>query len=290
MIHYLLHLVVYFQIFILVALSLNILIGYGGLLQVAHAAYFGVGAYAAALVSRDLGLGFFSSLGVAAVSAGALSLAVALPAWRFRGDYFLLVSLAVQVALYSVMYNWIELTGGSRGLIGIPAPAIGGSRIDTLGGYVALYAVIAGAICGGLAFLKLGPFGLALKAFRDDEVAARSLGIPVRRLKVQAFVIASGVVGVAGGMYAAYVNYVDPSSFSLDQSILMLSMVIVGGTGNVLGPIVGAGVLIALPEILRLFPLPDAFAANVQLLVYGLLLIGLMHWRPQGLAGTYTFE
>ncbi len=138
--------------------------------------------------------------------------------------------------------------------------------------------------------LKQSPFGRSLQAMRDDELAARSLGLPVRLLKIESFLIASAMVGVAGGMYAAYVSYIDPTSFTLDESILMLSMVIVGGTGNVRGPIIGAAVLIAIPEILRFLALPDAIAANMRLLIYGLLLILMMHLRPQGLAGKYRFE
>lgn len=290
MTEYLFHLLVYFEVFVLVSLSLNLLIGYGGLLQIAHAGYFGVGAYCAALLSLRLGFGFFPALAVAALVTSLLSLLVSLPAWRFRGDYFLLVSLAVQVVLYSVLYNWVELTNGPHGLVGIPRPAITGSQFAIIRGMVVLYGAITASLVLLLALLKKSPFGLALEAMREDELAARSLGLPVRRLKIEAFAVGSAIVGVAGGMYAAYLSYIDPTSFDLDDSILMLSMVIVGGTGNLRGPILGAAVLIALPEALRLFPLPDAFAANARLLAYGLLLILMMHWRPQGLAGTYRFE
>jgi branched-chain amino acid transport system permease protein len=141
-----------------------------------------------------------------------------------------------------------------------------------------------------MALLKWSPFGRALQAMRDDELAARSIGIPVNWLKLQAFALASAMVGIAGGLYASYVSYIDPTSFSLNESILMLSMVIIGGTGNVRGPLTGAAVLILLPEALRFLQLPDAVAANVRLLAYGLLLILMMHLRPQGLAGTYRYQ
>jgi len=288
--NYLLHLLIYFEIYIIVAMSLNLLIGYSGLLQVAHAAYFGVGAYAAALLALKLGASFLPALFGAALAAAILSLLVSLPAWRFRGDYFVMISLAVQVTLYALMYNWVDLTNGPYGLSGIPRPAIFDSTMATQGGVFAFYGVIVIFIAVTLGLLKHSPFGRALQAMRDDELAARSLGLPVRMLKVQSFLIASAMVGVAGGMYGAYVSYIDPTSFTLDESILMLSMVIVGGTGNIRGPIVGAAVLIAIPELLRLLALPDAIAANVRLLAYGLLLILMMHWRPQGLAGKYRFE
>lgn len=287
---YILHILIFFQIYVVVAMSLNLLIGYGGLLQIAHAAYFGVGAYAAALLWIQLDVGFIPGLLGAGAVAGALSLLVSLPAWRFRGDYFVMISLAVQVLLYSLMYNWVDLTNGPFGIGGIPRPAILGSIYATQEAIFVIYALIVAALGFMLAAVKLSPFGRSLQAMRDDELAARSLGIPVRRLKVEAFMLASGMVGVAGGLYASYVSYVDPSSFTVHESILMLSMIIVGGTGNVRGPLVGAAVLIAIPELLRFLELPDSVAANIRLLAYGLLLILMMHWRPQGLVGRYRFE
>ncbi len=288
--NYLFHLLIYFEIYVIVALSLNLLIGYGGLLQVAHAAYFGVGAYAAALASLKLGFGFLPALACGGAAAGLLSLLVSLPAWRFTGDYFVMISLAVQVVLYSVMYNWVDLTNGPYGLIGIPRPALLGSKFATKSSIFMLYFVLALVLGGLTGFLKRSPFGRSLQAMRDDELAARSLGIPVNRLKLEVFLLASVLVGVAGGMYGSYITYIDPTSFSIHESILMLSMVIVGGTGNIRGPVVGAAVLIAIPEILRFLALPDAIGANVRLLAYGLLLIIMMHLRPQGIAGQYRFE
>jgi branched-chain amino acid transport system permease protein len=288
--NYLFHLLVFFEVYVLVALSLNLLIGYSGLMQVAHAAYFGVGAYTAALLSIKFGLGFTTALVCAGGMAGLASLLVSLPAWQFRGDYFVMISLAVQVFIYSLMYNCVAITNGPNGISGIPKPAISSSIFATTDSLFVLYSCIVAIMALFFGGLKRSPFGRSLQAMRDDELAARSLGIPVRKLKVQAFMIASSVVGMAGAMYGFYVSYIDPTSFSLNESILMLSMVIVGGTGNVRGPIVGAFVLIAIPEILRFLSLPDAVAANVRLLVYGLLLIVMMHLRPQGVAGRYRFE
>jgi branched-chain amino acid transport system permease protein len=287
---YALHLLVLLELYVLVAASLNLLIGYAGLLQIAHAAYFGVGAYAGTLVTMRLGLGFVPAVVCGGLLAGVLSLLVSLPAWRFRGDAFVLMSLAVQMALFAVFYNWMSLTGGPFGLSAIPKPAILGSELATRGSVCAAYGLIVTACVAMLAALERSPFGRTLQAVRDDELAARSLGIPARRLKVQAFAIASALVGIAGAMYSAYASYIDPTSFSLDESILMLSMVIVGGTGNVRGPLVGALTLIAIPEILRFAALASSVAASVRLLAYGLLLVMLMRLRPQGLAGRYRFE
>jgi len=278
--NYILHLLIYMEIYILVAVSLNLLVGYGGLLQVAHAAYYGVGAYTAALLSLKFGYGFLPAALIASLVAGFLSLMVSLPAWRFKGDAFVMISLAVQMAFYALFYNWIDLTGGPFGVASIPKPAIGNSKFAT---HSSIFIIIIGV-------LKQSAFGISLQAMRDDDLAARSLGIRTRKLKIQTFFIASSVVGLAGSLFASYSTYIDPTSFTLDESILMLSMVIVGGTGNLKGPLVGALTIIAIPEILRLLELPSSIAANVRYLVYGLLLVLLMLWRPQGIAGRYRFE
>jgi branched-chain amino acid transport system permease protein len=288
--NYILHLLIYLDIYIIITMSLNLLIGYGGLFQLAHAAYYGIGAYTTALLMVGLGWGFVPAIICSIIVTGCLSLLVSIPAWRFRSDYFVMLSLAVQVTIYSLLYNWTGLTKGPFGITGIPKPTILGYKIDTLPNMFILYTVIA-IICGVILYVLLrSPWGKALKAMRDDELAARGLGKNTRLFKLQAFLIACSMVALAGGLYATYVSYIDPTSFTLDESILMLSMVIVGGTGNFRGPIVGALILIAIPEILRFVHIPDAFAANIRLLIYGLLIVTMAHFRPQGLAGKYRFK
>jgi branched-chain amino acid transport system permease protein len=288
--NYIYHLIIYFEVYVIVAMSLNLLIGYGGILQVAHAAYYGIGAYAAAFCWTKLGWGFFPGLAIAALTAGIISALLSLPARRLKGDYFVMIGIAVQACLYAVFYNVIELTNGPAGISDIRRPSIGGYQFSTTGSVAVLYGLLALALVFVIARLKWSPYGRALRAMRDDELAAVSVGIPVSRLKVQAFALASAAVGIAGALYASYVSYIDPTSFSLNESILMLSMVIVGGTGNVKGPVLGAAVLILLPEGLRFLSLPDAVAANVRLLAYGFILVLLMRWRPQGLAGNYRYQ
>jgi branched-chain amino acid transport system permease protein len=288
--NYIYHLLIYLDIFIIIAMSLNLLMGYGGLLQIAHAAYYGIGAYATALLMVKSGLGFLPAIILSSIISGILSLFVSLPAWRFKGDYFVMLSLSVQVAFYSLFYNWTNLTNGPFGITGIPRPVILGYRFDAIQSIFLLSAFFV-ILCGGITFILLrSPWGRALKAMRDDELAARGLGKNTRLLKLQAFVIACSMVAVSGGLYATYVSYIDPTSFTLDESILMLSMVIIGGLGNFRGPIIGALTLIAIPEILKFMHIPGAVAANARLLVYGLLLIVMTHVRPQGLAGEYRFK
>lgn len=288
--NYIYHLLIYLNIYIIIAMSLNLLMGYGGLLQIAHAAYYGIGAYTTALLMVKLGWGFIPAIIFSSMVAGILSLLVSLPAWRFKGDYFVMLSLSVQVAIYSLLYNWTDLTNGPFGVTGIPRPAILGYKFDTIDSIFWLSTAFA-LLCGVVMFVLLkSPWGRSLKAMRDDELAARGLGKNTRLLKLQTFLIACSMVAISGGLYATYVSYIDPTSFTLDESILMLSMVVIGGIGNFRGPIVGALTLIAIPEILRFMHIPDAIAANARLLIYGLLLIIMAHVRPQGLAGEYRFK
>ncbi len=297
--NYALHLLIYFSIYAIAAMSLNLVIGYCGLLTLAHAAYFAIGAYTYAIMSL-YGWGFLPALLAAVFISGVMSLAVSLPAWRFRGDNFVLMSLAAQTFIFSLLHNWYHpqanpgtlqnLTNGPFGLAGITKPAIIGIRFDTIG-RMAVLAVMLAVLCGFLIWrLQSSPWGRLLQCMRDDELALRGLGKNVRRAKLEAFAISCGLVAVAGVVYAAYVSFIDASSATLDESILMVCMLLVGGMVNFRGPLIGAAVLIALPEILRMVHFPDTIAANIRLLAYGLLLIFMVHFRPQGLAGKYRVQ
>lgn len=298
--NYLLHLLIYLSIYGILALSLNLAVGYCGLMTLAHAAYFAVGAYAYSLLALNLHWGFLPAVMVAVSVAMLLSLAVSLPAWRFKGDLFVMVSLAVQALIFSLLQNWTSpeaplgswqnLTNGPFGIPGVPKPTLFGWQADTLPEYL-LLSVLTLGVCAIVVWrLVSSPWGRLLKCLRDDELAARSLGKNTRKAKLEAFAFACGLAAVAGCLYAGYIGYVDPSSASLDESILMLCMVIVGGVGNFKGPLVGAAVLIALPELLRFAHFPDSMAANMRLLIYGLLLVVMAHFRPRGLAGEYRFQ
>jgi branched-chain amino acid transport system permease protein len=298
--NYLVHLLIYFDIYVIVALSLNLIVGYCGMLSLAHAAFYAVGGYTYALLALKLGWGFLPAIAVAAIICAVLSLTVSLPAWRLKGDFFVLASLAVQALIFSLIYNWSNsnaalgtwqnLTNGPFGIPGIPKAEIAGLKFAHPTSFIWLATALTAGCAVVVWRLKKSPWGRVLVSMREDELAARSLGKNTRLLKVQAIAIASGLVAFAGALYAAHVSYLDPSSASLDESILMLSMVIVGGVGNFRGPIIGALVLIALPELLRFASLPDAIAANLRLGIYGLLLVLMMHFRPQGLAGEYRLN
>jgi len=228
---------------------------------------------------------------VAGGGAGALLAAViGVVSLRFRGDYFIFVTLGFQMIVFVVLYNWVELSKGPFGIYGIPRPEFFGWSVDRPWEYVLVICMVLAVILPLLARIYRSPFGLGLKTMREDEMAARSLGTNTTGLALKAMLISGGVAGVAGALYAGYVTYIDPTSFSLRESILLVTLIMLGGGGNLRGPLAGATVLLLLPEMLRFVGLPDAVAANVREIIYGLLLAGLMLWRPQGLAGELTVK
>jgi branched-chain amino acid transport system permease protein len=297
---YALHLLIYFAIYGILAMSLNIISGYCGLLSMAQASYCAIGAYAYALLTMNFHLDFISAAICGSVIAGFLSLAISLPAWRFKGDSFVLISLAVQQMLFSLLQNWTSpeakpgswsnLTNGPFGLSSIAKPEFLSVHLDSIIQVAILACCVLLCIAWLLRVLLSSPWARLLQAMRDNELAARGLGKNVRLAKVQAVAISCGLAAMAGALYASYVNYIDPTVASLDESVLILCMLLVGGIGNFRGPLAGALVLIAIPEILRFLSIPDSVAANVRLLIYGLLLVIMMHARPQGLFGSYRLE
>ncbi|MBN1155651.1 branched-chain amino acid ABC transporter permease [candidate division KSB1 bacterium] len=288
--NYLLHILTMINIYVILVLSLNLLVGYVGLLSLSHAAFYGIGAYISTLLIMKLGLGFLPALLLAVVGTVLLSYTISLPSLRLRGDYFVLASLGFQIIVFTILYNWIDLTRGPYGIPGIPRPIFFGIEINSIGSYFLFSGVIA-AICTGLLYLiGNSPFGRVLKAIREDEIAAAALGKNIVRLKINAFAIAAGFAAAPGALFAGYLRYIDPTSFTVMESVFILSIIIIGGAGNISGPIVGTVLMIFLPEVLRFIGLPDAVAANMRQIIYGLLIILIMRYRPQGLSGEYRFE
>lgn len=287
---YLWHILVMINFYAILALSLNLVVGYTGLLSLCHAAFYGIGAYATTLLMMKAGLGFFPALLVAILLATLLSLIIAVPSLRLKGDYFILATLGFQIIVFAILYNWVSLTRGPYGIPGIPIPVVFGIKINSVFRYFLFSSVIA-TLCGILLWaLAESPFGRVLKAVREDDLAAAALGKPVPLLKVTAFAIAAAFAAVPGALFAGYMRYIDPTSFTVMESVFIVSIVIIGGAGNFLGPLAGAAFLVLLPEVLRFLQMPDAVAANMRQIIYGLLLILLMRYRPQGFLGEYGFE
>lgn len=288
--NYFFHLLVLLTFYVILSLSLNVLMGYSGLLSIAHAAFYGIGAYSTTLMMIKFNLSFMAALFAGVVVTMLLSLIVAIPSLRMRGDYFVLASLSFQVIAFSILYNWVELTRGPYGIPGIPKPMLFRLHFNSIPKFLGLSCAFALGSTFALAIILNSPFGRTLRAIRDDELAALALGKDVAKFKVQAFAIAAGFAAVAGGLYASYFTYISPTSFSIDESIFIVAIVLVGGSGNMKGPLIGSLFMVFLPELLRFLRIPDTIAANIRQIIYGSLLVILMRYRPQGILGTYKFE
>lgn len=288
--NYLWHLLILVSIYSLLSLSLNLVVGYGGVLSLCHAAFYGLGAYAATLLVMQAGWPFIPAIAVAVAGTAICSLMIAIPSLRLRGDYLVLGTLAFQMIVFSLLYNWTEVTRGSYGIPGIPPPVIFGLSMDSLPRYLTLCLLVACTSTEGLRLLVRSPYGRLLRATRDDEVAASSLGKNVPAVRITAFAVAAAVAAVAGALFAGYMRFIDPTSFTLAESIFILSIVVIGGAGNSVGPVVGALVMILVPEALRFVNVPDNVAANLRQVVFGVLLVLMMRFRPQGILGDYGFD
>src|SRR5690349_19013956 len=283
---YIAHYLVMVGIYSILAISLNLLIGFSGIFSLAHAALYGIGAYASAIAAVKLGLGFWGGMIVAAGVGGLASALVAIPSLRVAGDYYIVASFGLQMVVLTVFVNWIDLTNGHAGLAGIPRPQAFGFAIDNPFKYVVLTFAIAAltyAICHRLTH---SAFGRRLRAVRDDEIAAAAIGKDVVRTKIVIATISSALGALAGSLYAHYITYINPSSFTLEESIFITSLVILGGTQRLAGPCVGAAILLAVPEALKFLAIPDTVAAPMRQILYGGLLILFMFVRPEGILGS----
>ncbi|MGO9122904.1 MAG: branched-chain amino acid ABC transporter permease [Desulfomonilaceae bacterium] len=286
---YVLHLLILIGIYIILSVSLNLIAGYTGLVSLAHAAFYGIGAYALALMAFKLHTPFLANVATAFIAGGALGVVVGVPSLRIRDDRFVIATLALQVIAFSILNNWVTFTGGPLGLPGIPQPAIVGFKVDSHPAFLVVVACFCALILGIARIIVRSPFGRVLKSIREDEIFSKTAGKNVAAYKVIIFVIGGGLAAVAGSLYASYISYIDPTSFSITESILILSMIIIGGAGSLTGSVLGAVVLVALPELLRFVGLPVSVAANLRQILYGGLLVIFMICRPQGLLGEYSF-
>ena len=282
---YVAHYLVMVGIYTILAVSLNLLVGYAGIFSLAHAAIYGIGAYASALVALKLGLGFWGGLVVAAVAGACAAALVGIPSLRVAGDYYIVASFGLQVVILTVFMNWTDLTNGHAGLVGIPRPRVFGLVIDNPFKYVVLSLALAALTYAVCRRLTGSAFGRTLRAVREDEIAAQATGKNVVLVKIVITTISSALGALGGSLYAHYITYINPSSFTLEESIFIASLVILGGTERLAGPVVGAFILLAVPEALKFLAIPDTVAAPTRQILYGSLLILFMFVRPEGILG-----
>jgi branched-chain amino acid transport system permease protein len=277
-------------IYTMLTAAMDLVLGYAGMFSFAQAAFYGVGAYTAALVVLKLGLGLGAALVAAVVVTSLVALVAAAITVRLEGHYFILGTFCVGNVVSSVMDNWTDVTNGANGLYGIPAAQIFGWTIAPGLEFLALCALAAAATHWLKWRLVSTPFGIALQTVREDEVVASVLGNDVRRLKIVTFVIGAAITALAGTLLAFYLRFLDPTTFTFAFTIFIWAALFVGGSVGTLGTIVGPAVLVLFPEALRFVGLSGTHVASVQQALYGLLLVLLMMFRPQGFFGRHVLR
>jgi branched-chain amino acid transport system permease protein len=287
---YLLHILVIAGIYIILTASLNLIVGYTGLPALGHAAFSCIGAYTSSLLALNFGLSPWLGLLIGACVAAISGVIIGYPAIRLKGDYLALATFGLGVIIYTIAKNWVNLTRGPMGLPGIPGFSIFGFELSEIWSYLILVLIFSSLTIWIINNIVHSPFGRILRSIREDETASEALGKNVVKYKLVVFVIGALFAGIAGSLYAHYITFIDPSSFTVMESVTILLMVIFGGMGNLTGSIVGAIILVVLPELLRFLGMPSSIAAPMRQMIYGLLLIILMLKRPQGLMGTYKFK
>jgi branched-chain amino acid transport system permease protein len=280
---YHLQVLVFIGIYAILALSLNLLNGYVGLLSIGHAAFYAIGAYASAKLTMELALPWAAAMVGSGATAGLIGYLIAKPTLRLSGIYMTLVTLGFNMILFLVLLNWMGFTNGPLGIMDIPPPALFGLVANSRRHYYYLILTLVLLTVFSMHRLMNCRFGRALTAIRENELAAEATGVDTTRYKIQAFVLAAFYAGIAGSFYAHFVKYISPDSFTINESFILLAMLAFGGQGNLIGPMVGAAALILIPEIFR--PLQE-----YRMFVYGGILIVMMLVRRQGLLGGRSYR
>lgn len=287
---YFTHLLILIGIYSILAVSLQLTLGYSGLLNLGHIAFFGIGAYVYAILSLN---GELSSI-FCLIMAGALSAffgyLLSISTNKLKGDYLALVSLGFSFMVYAVLLNWNDLTRGPLGLPGIPRPNIIGVDFSNNTAFLSLVFFIA---LGSYFFIYRiceSPFGKVLEGTRDDELAAKSLGKNTPRIKSLSLLISAFFAGIAGALFASYITFIDPSSFTFMNLMPVLLIVIIGGAASLPGTVLATILIILLPEPLRFIGLPSSILGPMRQIIYAVILLLIIYYKPRGFFGKIDLE
>ncbi len=286
---YLLHIGILIAIYIILGVSLNLALGFTGLLNLGHVAFFGIGAYTSALLLKA-GVSFIMAFFISGLIAAIFGFLLVLATRKLKGDYLALATLGFSFVIYSLMLNLTELTRGPLGIPGIPKPVIFGFKISGLLPYFIFVTILAVITVFLIYKIVKSPFGRLLQGVRDDEIGLKVLGKDTFKLKAKSMMLSAFFAGIAGSLFASYITYIDPSSFSLAEIILIFTIVIVGGIASIKGTIVATFIIILIPEALRFLYLPSTVLGPLRQIFYALILLGILLYRPKGLFGRIDLE
>ncbi len=277
-------------IYVMLGLGLNIVVGLAGLLDLGYVAFYAVGAYAYALLNHHYGMGFWSALPIGAGLGAFFGILLGFPVLRLRGDYLAIVTLGFGEIIRLILENWNEFSFGPSGIANIPRPSFFGIQFSLQDATVYIYYLMILLVLFTIFVvnrLQNSRIGRAWIALREDEVACEAMGIDKRKTKLTAFALGATWAGMAGVIFAAKTTFINPASFTIWESIIILCIVVLGGMGSIIGVIVGALFLILLPEYLRAF-------SEYRMLIFGTMLVLMMVFRPGGIVPdvrrTYKFE
>ena len=286
---YIIHLLILIGIFMILALSLQLAMGYTGLLNLGHIAFYAVGAYTSALLALA-GYPFWFAFLAAGVIAMAVGFFLSLPTNKLKGDYLALATLGFTFVVYAIALNWTSLTRGPLGLPGIPKPVIFGMQISSNISFLVLTIIIALIAYFVIKRIVESPFGKVLEGIRDDELATKILGKNTFKMKSFALAASAFFAGLAGSLYAHYITFIDPSSFTLLQFIPVIAIVIIAGLASLRGTVIATIILVLLPEPLRFIGFPASVVGPARQLIYALILLLILLYKPKGLFGRVQLE
>ena len=266
-------------LYAMLGMGLNVLIGYTGLVSLGHAGFYAIGAYTCALLMTKLSVNFWIALPLAGIFTAFIGFLLGLPSLRLSGSYLSIVTLGFCEVVNMILKQWESVTNGNYGVRGIPKPSIFGYELTMFNGGLLIFILLLMGVTGVACLaMRNSNTGRAWRAIKDDELAAGMMGINTSRYKILSFVVSAFITGIAGGFYCVTRDYIEPNNFVFNTSILILSVVIVGGLGTIRGMIFGAA-------LLQLFPQWFRFLNEWRFVVYGLLLVLMMLFRPQGALG-----
>lgn len=282
--NYVLTLSAFFAIGIILAMSLNLVMGYAGRVSLAHGGLMGIGAYAAGWIAVNSGVSLVWAMFIAAAVAGLAGWLFGLATVRISGDGFILASFALQMVIVEAISRWTDVTRGTYGMSGIPRPEIFGISLRSIPA-LAGYCLIIMVICAVLMIrMTSSTFGLVLRGVRESESSMAAVGTNTVRIKIAVMVIAAAFAGVAGTLQAGLVSYLHPDNFSVMLSIIIVAYIVVGGLGNMYGAALGAVLLLAVPEIIAIIDVvPSHLLGPMERAVYGVILMLFVWFRPKGM-------